>query len=113
MYRFMQIQHSSDIWKTVGELHGGAALSKRLLDTCQSYLEIYTYLILEIGSLRNEPILVRNELFYVFQLALPYSYFIQKKILFFLFFKFHLLENTYKCILMQKSISIIHYYKLL
>ena len=44
--------------KTVGELHGGAALSKCLLDTCQSYLEIYTYLILEIRSLRNEPILV-------------------------------------------------------
>ena len=85
MYRFMQIQHSSDTWKTVGELHGGAALSKCLLDTCQSYLEIYTYLILEIRSLRNEPILVRNELFYVFQLALPYSYFIQKNFFFFFF----------------------------
>ena len=108
MYRFMQIQHSSDTWKTVGELYGGAALSKCLLDTCQSYLEIYTYLILEIRSLRNEPILVRNELFYVFQFALQYSYFVQKKIYFFIFFKFHLLENTYTFILMQKSISVIH-----
>ena len=77
LYRLMQIQHSSDTSKILGELHGGAALSECLLATCQSYLEINRYLILEKRSLRNEPILVLNEVFYVFQRAVPYSYFIE------------------------------------
>ena len=76
----MQIQHSSDTCKILGKLHGGAALSECILATCQSYVESNRYLILEKRSLRNEPILDINEVFYVFQLAVPYSYFIQKSI---------------------------------
>ena len=82
MHRFMQIQHSSDTCKMLGELHDGAALSECLLVTCQSYLDINRYLILEKRSLRNETILALNEVFYVSQLAVLYSYFIQKKIQF-------------------------------
>ena len=82
MYRFMQIQHSSVTSKMLGELHGGAALSECLLATCQSYLEINRYLILEKRSLRNEPILVMKQVFYVFQLAVPYSYFTQNTVYF-------------------------------
>ena len=47
----MQIQHSSDTCKMLGELHGGAALSECQLATCQSYLEINRYLILEKNHL--------------------------------------------------------------
>ena len=90
MYTFMQIQHSSDTCKILAELHSGAALSEGLLATCQSYLEINRYLILEKRSLRNEPILVLNEISYVFQLAVPYSYYIQKTIFFLISFQFNL-----------------------
>ena len=86
----MQIQHSSDTCKMLGELHDGATLSECLLATCQSYLEINRDLILEKRSLRNETILALNKVFYVFQLAVPYSYFIKKKILFLILFQFNL-----------------------
>ena len=47
MYRFMQIQHSSDTCKMLGELHGGATLSECLL----AYQTVYVFYVLILSFL--------------------------------------------------------------